>query len=222
MENTTDTNEGITTDTNNEGTTTEETTTDTNTERNTPDTTVKETTPAETRYQISRERKMRKKIENELNEYKEKMKNQTPKFDDENDPDWINEIKYNAREEAKQVYEEMIKKSWLNEKLEKIENDKYINDTYHSVNTTVVDKFWKFGINLSKKEMQETMQQIDESGFTSLQIAMLSKADEIMEKMKPWTFTPWIWNKIDNAWDKTMTQEEINANIYKKYWTFWY
>lgn len=174
---------------------------------------------AEIRYQISRERELRKQAEARAKELEEKLNTPAPKFDTDTDPDGSKEIEYRAREIARKEYEEMMKKSWLDEKLQKIQYEQEIDNFSKHVDSVASETFWKFWIKVSKDEIVSTMQQLDEKWITPLQIALLAKAQDVIAKMKPDTISPWEWSKA-NAWNRQLSQEEINANIYKQFWAF--
>jgi len=175
---------------------------------------------AEMRYQISNAKREAKEAKEELARIKEESGRVKPVFDDETDPDWKKEIEYTAEQRAEQKALEILKKSWLQEKLESIETERYIDNVYNKVAESHSSEFEKYWISkVSRDEVVATMRQIDEQGLTPTQIAMLAKHSEIQAKMKPSAFTPWVGTK-SNTWDRPETQAEVNANIYKKFWVF--
>jgi len=176
-------------------------------------------TSAEMRYQISRERELRQKVEADYKKLQESLKAEKPVFDEDTDPDGSKEIKFMAKREADELFEQKLKEYWLKDQLDQIKYEREMDNFHKHVDSVASEQLGKFGIKVSRDEVVSTMQQIDEKGFTPMQVAMLAKASEIMAKMKPETFAPWDGTK-SNAWDRALSQEEVNANIYKQFWAF--
>lgn len=76
---------------------------------------------ASTRYQISREREMRIKAENERAELEKLLKTPKPVFDTETDPDGRNEIDYKIQQGIKEGLKSHVKELGLEDTLQKIQ-----------------------------------------------------------------------------------------------------
>lgn len=176
---------------------------------------------ASMRYQISRAKEEAKQYKAELEKMRQAMNEKKPEFNQETDPDGSKEIEYRAQQIAKAEIERTLKEAWINETLQKIQYEKEMDEFTRHVDSVASETLGKFWIKLSRDEVVSTMQQLDEKGISPLQIALLAKAQDVISKMKPDAIVPWEWAKA-NAWDRALTQDEINANIYKQFWVFGY
>jgi hypothetical protein len=170
------------------------------------------------RYQISRERERRIEAEKKLAELLAKSKEQQPKFDEVTDPDWTKEIDYKIQKWIDDWVLNALDKLWVKETLTQLQYERE-QEKFFEVVEQSTSKFKDLWIDTpSKEELIKTLDVIDKKGITPEQLIAITKLDSILSSIKKPTFTPWDWGKPNV--ERPLTQEEINANIYKKHWVF--
>lgn len=177
------------------------------------------TTPAE-RYQISRERELRKQAEARAKDLETKLNEKKPVFDEKTDPDGSQELDYKVKEWVQKGIQEYLSKLGIEDKVAQIEYENSMNEFAKKSISVWEELLWKYDIKLSKEEILNTMKTVDEKGFTHDDLVFLAKKNEILERLKPGNISPGEWQKVDAS--KPLTQAEINASIYKRHGAFWF
>jgi len=170
---------------------------------------------AGTRYQISRERSEKDRIQKEFDEYKARQSQAPVKFDSTVDPDGTKEIQHLAALQAQETFQKMMKESGIEDKFSAIQYEKAQNE-FFSVVESEFDEFKKFGIDApTRQEMTQVLTTIADQGITPQQLIAIAKYDQIVERLKPSGFTPGSGGK--QSQERALTQSEINANIFKQF-----
>lgn len=171
-----------------------------------------------TRYQISRQKERADKAEKLLAELLQKSKEKQPKFDEENDPDWTKEIDYKIQKGIDEWLRQSLDKLWIKDTLTQIQYERE-QEKFFEVVEQSTGKFKDLWIETpNREELIKALDVIDKKGITPEQLIAITKLDSILSSIKKPTFTPWEWGKPNV--ERPLTQEEINANIYKKHWVF--
>lgn len=167
------------------------------------------------RYQISRERADKERISKEFEDYKARQGQAPKKFDMDEDPDGTMEIKHLAAMEAQETFQKMMKESGIEDKFSALQYEKAQNE-FFSVVEGEFENFKKLGIDApSRQEMTQVLAMIADQGITPQQLIAIAKHDQIMDKMKLSGFSP--GNGGKQSQERTLTQAEVNANIFKKF-----
>lgn len=172
------------------------------------------------RYQISREREKRVDAENKLKELLERSKEKVPEFNDDNDPNWNKEIEYKIQKQVDERLKESLENLWVKDALQALQYEREQEKFYKLIENSS-SKYKELGIEIpTKEETMKMLDTIDKKGITHEQLIAITKLESILSKIKPWSFTP------GTGWkpkaERTLTQEEVNANIFKKHKAFWY
>lgn len=171
------------------------------------------------RYAISRERELRVKAETRAKELEEALKKGPPQFNAENDPDGTKERDHLIATKAQELVAQQMKELGLEDTLNAIKYEKE-QATFFEVVTQAAQEFKTLWIEPpTKDEMKTLLLTIDEKGITPEQVIMLSKAQDIIQRLKPGGFTPWAGGKPNPA-ETPKTQKEINEEIFKRTWAF--
>ena len=115
---------------------------------------------AGTRYQISRERSEKERIQKEFEDYKVRQSQAPVRFDSTVDPDGTKEIEHLAERKAQETFQKMMKESGIEDKFSALQYEKAQNE-FFSVVESEFDEFKKFGIDApSRQEMTQVLNMI--------------------------------------------------------------
>jgi len=107
----------------------------------------------------------------------------------------------------------------LEETLNQLKADKQLDEFFGVVDKSM-ETFKEFGITASREELQSVMNDLDTKGITPEQLIAITKLPDILKAMKtPGGFKPGDGGKA-NTDARPKTQEEIQAEIFKKHGVF--
>lgn len=167
-------------------------------------------------WQQNRERA--EKLAKENAQLKAENAKNKPVFDADSDPDGSKERAWDIQQEANRIFETKMKELGLEDTLSKIQYEKEEAQFFEVVNTEAA-KFKQYWIDApTKEELKTVLTTIDEKGITPEQIILLTKAQQIIERLKPGGFAPGSWAKPQPTEQRTPAQ--IREALYAQHGAF--
>lgn len=170
------------------------------------------------RWAWQRNREQAEKLAKENAQLKAENAKHKPVFDAETDPDGSKERAWDIQQEANRIFEQKMKELGLEDTLSKIQYEKEEAQFFEVVNTEAA-KFKQYWIEApTKEELKTVLTTIDEKGITPEQIILLTKAQQIIERLKPGGFAPGSWAKPQPTEQRTPAQ--IREALYAQHGAF--
>lgn len=135
------------------------------------------------RYAISRAKEAERiKWEKKYNDLKSQIDTKSPLFDDETDPKGIEEIKFIAKQEAKEEFKAMLEDLGLDDKIESINRDRQQDKFFEDV-SKASESFKKFGIETNTELVKSALITLEQKGITPEQLILLAHSKDFLSKI---------------------------------------